>query len=325
MAATGGDARAKRAQARSERRAKSSTKQASEPRRDEAQQSEPSNGHEENGSSSSGLSTPKLVAAGAAAGALLGTAKAVRDRRHAHEGEHDEHEEIADREEHGTGAREDVKREGGQPAGLRGLLVSVLEAALEAVNEPGAQGRQQSQQAGDEREREEEDDDEEAEREPRDEQSDDGRPAARGEASEAGQREEESGSDAGADEGASGGAATEDQQPPSALSEDADDDDDDDGGRRHEAHRNGGGDAATIVARAREQLAQFVGRNPESISRVEHGDDGWRLGFEVVELPRIPSSTDVMASYAVTVDDSGSVIDYERTNRYYRNRAEGSA
>jgi hypothetical protein len=206
----------------------------------------------------------------------------------------------------------------------------VLEAALDALHEPGQQGRQESEHAGEERDREEEDDDEEAEQEPRDEQSDDGRPAARGESmGEAGEGEIEDRAD-GDD---SDDDVAEAQQSPEAVSDDAEDeaeadeeeDEDDDEGQRHHAHRNGSGDAAKIVARAREQLAAFVGKEPESTSRVEQVDDGWQLAFEVVELPRVPSSTDVMASYAVTVNGSGSVIDYERTSRYYRNRAEGSA
>src|SRR5690349_8613944 len=102
MTATGGDARTKRAEARNERRARSATKSkdTSEPRGDEAQASESSNGDTENGGG--GLSTPKLMAAGAAAGALLGTAKAVRDRRHAHDVEDEEHEDVEDGEQGGT-------------------------------------------------------------------------------------------------------------------------------------------------------------------------------------------------------------------------------
>jgi hypothetical protein len=338
MATTGGDARTKRAEARNERRARSATKSkdTSEPRGDEAQASESSNGETENGGG--GLSTPKLMAAGAAAGALLGTAKAVRDRRHAHDGEEDDHEEHEEGEQRGTRGREGGEQESGQQAaGLRGLVVSVLEAALDALHEPGEQARHETEHPGEERDREEEDDDDEAEREPRDEQSDDGRPTARGESGEAGEPgdddEEESGPRAGADEGAAGSAEAEAQQSPDAVSDQADEEDaedeaeedDDDERERHQQHRNGSGDAAKIVARAREQLAAFVGKQPESTSRVEQVDDGWQLAFEVVELPRVPSSTDVMASYAVTVDGSGSVIDYERTSRYYRNRAEGSA
>ena len=308
MTATGGDARAKRAQARSERRARSSTQQTSERRGDEPQASESSNGPAGNGSTSA-LSTPKLMAAGAAAGALLGTAKAVRERRHAHD-DQDERDELDEGEERGTGGRDGGEHETGQPAGVRGLVVSVLEAALDALHEPG-RGRQERAHESEEREREE-DDDEEAEREPRDEQSDDGRPSARGESAEAGRDEAEGGADAGADEGATGSVAPEDQGAQRGVTE---------------SHRNGrgGADATEIVERAREQLAGFVGKEPESASRVERVDGGWELAFEVVELPRVPSSTDVMASYSVSVDDSGSVKEYGRTHRYYRNRAEGSA
>jgi len=72
----------------------------------------------------------------------------------------------------------------------------------------------------------------------------------------------------------------------------------------------------------RAELAQLLGRRPETVSRMEHRDDGWHLGLEVVELERIPHSTDVLASYDVLVDDDGSLLQYARTRRYYRNRAE---
>ena len=88
---------------------------------------------------------------------------------------------------------------------------------------------------------------------------------------------------------------------------------------------NGHGDPAEVLARARKQIAALVGREPESTSRVEHVDGGWRLAFEVVEVPRIPPTTDVMASYSVAVDESGNVLEFGRTQRYSRNRAEGEA
>jgi len=41
---------------------------------------------------------------------------------------------------------------------------------------------------------------------------------------------------------------------------------------------------------------------------------------EVVELERVPRSTDIVASYDVEVDADGELVGYERINRYYRNQ-----
>jgi hypothetical protein len=43
---------------------------------------------------------------------------------------------------------------------------------------------------------------------------------------------------------------------------------------------------------------------------------------QVVELSRIPNSTDVLGSYAVTLDKEGELVGYRRNRRYHRNQAD---
>lgn len=66
------------------------------------------------------------------------------------------------------------------------------------------------------------------------------------------------------------------------------------------------------------QLAELLGRPPESVSSLKPTDDGWVAQVEVVELERIPETTSVMASYRVALDEDGELISYERTRRYSR-------
>ena len=82
------------------------------------------------------------------------------------------------------------------------------------------------------------------------------------------------------------------------------------------------GDARRIVDRAREQLRDLHGAEAESVSAVRRIADGWRVGLEVVEVHRVPESTDVLATYEVEVDDDGDLITFERTTRYYRSEAD---
>jgi hypothetical protein len=42
---------------------------------------------------------------------------------------------------------------------------------------------------------------------------------------------------------------------------------------------------------------------------------------EVVELSRIPNTTDVLGLYEVTLDRNGEVTSAHRTRRYYRSEA----
>jgi hypothetical protein len=82
--------------------------------------------------------------------------------------------------------------------------------------------------------------------------------------------------------------------------------------------------AGRAAAAARREIAELMGRDPEAVSGVERDDDdGWLVTVEFVELERIPQSTDVMATYEVSLDDGGELTGYRRTKRYVRSQAEG--
>ena len=67
-----------------------------------------------------------------------------------------------------------------------------------------------------------------------------------------------------------------------------------------------------------EQLGQLTGRDVEGITALERTDDGWRVEVEVLELRRIPETTDVLATYELTLDDDGDIDGYRRLRRYVR-------
>jgi hypothetical protein len=54
------------------------------------------------------------------------------------------------------------------------------------------------------------------------------------------------------------------------------------------------------------------------VTSLERIGDGWRVTFEVLEVERIPSSTDVLATYVVEVDDDAQLLSFERVRRYAR-------
>ncbi|MBD0330261.1 MAG: gas vesicle protein [Thermoleophilia bacterium] len=78
-----------------------------------------------------------------------------------------------------------------------------------------------------------------------------------------------------------------------------------------------------LVQRAKEQIEELTGRRAESVSALERADDGWRVSLELVELARIPSSTDVLATYELLLDADGEVVGYSRGRRYHRSQAGG--
>jgi len=72
------------------------------------------------------------------------------------------------------------------------------------------------------------------------------------------------------------------------------------------------------VQRAKQHLIELTGRRAEAVSALQRTRDGWRIVLEIVELERIPQTTDILASYAVDLDSEGELMGYQRVARYYR-------
>lgn len=78
-----------------------------------------------------------------------------------------------------------------------------------------------------------------------------------------------------------------------------------------------------IVEQVRRELPALLGRPIESVLGLERSEDsGWMVTVAVVELSRIPHTTDVLGAYAVSLDDDGELLGYRRTRRYHRNQAD---
>jgi len=80
--------------------------------------------------------------------------------------------------------------------------------------------------------------------------------------------------------------------------------------------------AKELTRAAAQQLGELVGHRVDGVSGLERDDEGWRVMLEVEEVERIPESTSLMASYEALVDDDGTLLEYGRVRRYYRNQAD---
>ncbi len=80
--------------------------------------------------------------------------------------------------------------------------------------------------------------------------------------------------------------------------------------------------APEAIRSATEQLAELLGRRPESVSGLKPTETGWEAQVEVVEVERIPETTSVMASYEVVLDPEGRLLAYERDSRYTRSQVD---
>ncbi|MFD7512541.1 gas vesicle protein [Streptomyces sp. NPDC059853] len=70
--------------------------------------------------------------------------------------------------------------------------------------------------------------------------------------------------------------------------------------------------------RAGHRLAALTGHTVDGVSAVSPIDKGWRVRVDVVEVPRIPDTTSLMATYEVDLDRDGRLLQYERVRRYRR-------
>jgi gas vesicle protein GvpO len=80
--------------------------------------------------------------------------------------------------------------------------------------------------------------------------------------------------------------------------------------------------SATDVAKeALQQLTRLTGKTAEGVTGVERNGEGWRVTVEVLEVRRIPETTDVLARYEIETDDKGDLTGYKRAGRYTRGSA----
>lgn len=93
--------------------------------------------------------------------------------------------------------------------------------------------------------------------------------------------------------------------------------------QRGSNRRNGKLSARDAVTSVRDDFPALLGRPVESILGVERDEEGgWVVTVQVVELERIPRSTDVLGAYVVTLDDDGELTGYRRRRRYNRSQAD---
>lgn len=77
------------------------------------------------------------------------------------------------------------------------------------------------------------------------------------------------------------------------------------------------------IERVREELPALLGHPVDSILGLESArSNGWTVIAQVVELARVPTSTDVLGAYEVTLDSHGELIGAKQCGRYCRNQAD---
>lgn len=70
-------------------------------------------------------------------------------------------------------------------------------------------------------------------------------------------------------------------------------------------------------------VEELTGYQPEAVTGLEWDGEFWQVTVDVLEMARIPNTTDVLGSYVVQLDERGKLRGYRRTGRYQRGQAGG--
>lgn len=73
-----------------------------------------------------------------------------------------------------------------------------------------------------------------------------------------------------------------------------------------------------VASRAKSQISEITGLRPISVSGIFKDENGWHVAVDLLEMSRIPSSTDLLGEYDVLLDDNGAVLRFERKRTHLR-------
>ncbi|WP_240796490.1 gas vesicle protein [Streptomyces sp. RFCAC02] len=80
--------------------------------------------------------------------------------------------------------------------------------------------------------------------------------------------------------------------------------------------------ATGAARRASRRLENLTGHPVDGVSAVSEEEHGWRVAVDVLEVPRIPDTTSLMATYEVDLDQDGKLLRFRRVRRYRRAAAD---
>ncbi len=76
-----------------------------------------------------------------------------------------------------------------------------------------------------------------------------------------------------------------------------------------------------LAERAKEQLAEVTGFNPVAAVGGFKDEEGWHISVDVLEMARLPESTDIIGTYVVSLDPEGNMVKFEKMRARLRGEA----
>jgi hypothetical protein len=75
---------------------------------------------------------------------------------------------------------------------------------------------------------------------------------------------------------------------------------------------------AEVIREARDLVSELTGYEAEHVTGFRRDGDGWIVTVEVLEVPRVPSTMDVLGTYEITLSDGGGIVGFRRLRRHHR-------
>lgn len=75
-----------------------------------------------------------------------------------------------------------------------------------------------------------------------------------------------------------------------------------------------------LIRKVMSQVEELTGFDADSVSEFGRCEQGWTMTVNMLELKRIPASTDLLAEYEISLDGDGNVTGYHRARRYLRDQ-----
>ena len=92
--------------------------------------------------------------------------------------------------------------------------------------------------------------------------------------------------------------------------------------KNHKEKRRPRLNAREAAERAVDELTELLGVDPFGVVGLERLGSTWQVTVEVVELERVPETTNIIGVYTVDLDDDGELVGYRRIRRYVRGTSE---
>ena len=81
---------------------------------------------------------------------------------------------------------------------------------------------------------------------------------------------------------------------------------------------NGRLSARELARAALATVEELTGYRSEAVSGLDWDGESWCVTVDVLEMARVPSTTDVLGAYEVRLDDRGTLRGYRRVKRFKR-------